>query len=434
MFKKEIKKIVISIITISTILLVSAWVYATTTINPSVTQFDPNNSEIWKIIRWFFDEEWYIKPEFLKKFANISQNIVPKWSWSTLIDSSIYINGSWNVWIWNYNPTSELDVVWNIKSWSKSWGVALTINDWYGNANVTWNHENGIPEQDGNSARIKVNTDHTSNAYMDFQLKDNVMSWSAVTLTSIMKLQSNGYVWIWTIDPIHKLDVNWNIEIRWRTAFFWDTQTIYWNNWSAFFMDSNNSDYSQLVFRDKEDTIYWKIFWASDGANFGLLDWDGNRTYRATKDYRTYFYIDNDIKMYIDEDWGVHATSFIYTSDKRLKKDIHTLENNLEKINKLRWVHFKWKKDSKNEIWLIAQEVEEIYPDLVDTNEEDWMKSVKYGNIVAILIEWVKELYNKVVGNTEEIEKLKEENIELKEQLSSLGKRMKVLEEKNKAK
>ena len=45
----------------------------------------------------------------------------------------------------------------------KEGGVALTINDGYGNANVTFNHLGGVPEQVGNALRIETNTDGTSN-------------------------------------------------------------------------------------------------------------------------------------------------------------------------------------------------------------------------------------------------------------------------------
>jgi len=75
---------------------------------------------------------------------------------------------------------------------------------------------------------------------------------------------------------------------------------------------------------------------------------------------------------------------------------------------------------------LIAQEVEEVYPDLVETNDEG-MKSVKYGNIVAILIEGVKELYNKVIGNSDRIEILEKENDELKERLEILERKIDIL-------
>ena len=69
-----------------------------------------------------------------------------------------------------------------------SGGVALTINDGYGNANVTWNHQNGVPEQNGNAARIEVNTDATSGAAMYFELKSGVTGGSAVQTTTIMTL------------------------------------------------------------------------------------------------------------------------------------------------------------------------------------------------------------------------------------------------------
>lgn len=55
-----------------------------------------------------------------------------------------------------------------------SGGVALTHNDGQGNANVTFNHNGGVPEQDGNAARIDVNTDSTSNPAMTFKVVGNV--------------------------------------------------------------------------------------------------------------------------------------------------------------------------------------------------------------------------------------------------------------------
>ena len=48
-------------------------------------------------------------------------------------------------------------------------------------------------------------------------------------------------------------------------------------------------------------------------------------------------------------------------------------------------------KDGKTEVGVIAQEVEEVVPEVVQTND-DGMKSVAYGNLVGVLIESVKEL------------------------------------------
>ena len=628
------------------------------------------------------------------------------WVYSTWEDKN-YFSG--DVWIWTTTPGEKLDVNWKIKasshiqSWANGWGVALTVNDWHGNASVTFNHMSGNPEQDGNAGRIEVNTDATSDAFMNFELKSNVTDWVAVAWNNIMRLQADGLVWIWTTSPLAKLHVDWNIisndptqdnhvatrsyvdsktnlkfvdwtdildavymdwnvwiwttspnynlhvkgsgypgiliestdssggdlelksslggyqlymewadlrfydnnnsadrvtfesggnvwiwtnapstklEVNWNTNIIWnleydsstfrnptswtieldweedwmryrfswtstpkwirldnyDTvwielsrdwdayfagnvwiwttapghkldvnwnirtsgrslyfgtadQRIYWDNSTAFYVDSNSDTNVQMIFRDKQDKTYWRIYWSSDWANFWLMDWDGNRSYLAAKDNYTSFRINDSEKMRITSAWyvwiwtaapakvldvvwttrivqsstrdvriewldsngssrnlavlgdrwndrlilnygneysgGIYtagrivAGSFIYSSDERLKKNIETIDNPLENISKLRWVTFDWKKDGKAEIGLIAQEVEKVYPDLVEETV-DWFKAVKYGNIVAILIEWVKELYNKVVWNSEKIIELENELEELKNDMKEL--------------
>jgi hypothetical protein len=75
-------------------------------------------------------------------------------------------------------------------------------------------------------------------------------------------------------------------------------------------------------------------------------------------------------------------------SDIRLKSNVKPIENALSTVKQLRGVSFT-KQDSKNNIGLIAQEVEKILPDLVGTDGE--FKSVAYQNIVALLIEAIKE-------------------------------------------
>ena len=72
-----------------------------------------------------------------------------------------------------------------------SGGVALTHNDGYGNANVTFNHVNGVPEQGTNCGRIVVNTDGTTSATMTFELKTNTGT-SAVNTPSAMELTETG--------------------------------------------------------------------------------------------------------------------------------------------------------------------------------------------------------------------------------------------------
>ena len=62
----------------------------------------------------------------------------------------------------------------------------------------------------------------------------------------------------------------------------------------------------------------------------------------------------------------------------------------VEKVKQINGVAFTWKKDNTKDIGVIAQNVEKVVPELVSTDNQG-MKSVKYGNIVALLIEAVKE-------------------------------------------
>lgn len=78
------------------------------------------------------------------------------------------------------------------------------------------------------------------------------------------------------------------------------------------------------------------------------------------------------------------------TSDERLKENIHTIDNALEKVKSLRGVSFDYKEDKKKQIGVIAQEVEKIIPEVVGENPDGY-KGVQYGNLVGLLIEAIKE-------------------------------------------
>jgi hypothetical protein len=79
------------------------------------------------------------------------------------------------------------------------------------------------------------------------------------------------------------------------------------------------------------------------------------------------------------------------TSDQRLKTDITTIENALEKVLQLRGVNYRSLQDGKTNIGVIAQEIQEIVPEVVQENSDGYL-SVAYGNITGLLIEAVKEL------------------------------------------
>ncbi|MGE4133750.1 MAG: tail fiber domain-containing protein, partial [Bdellovibrionales bacterium] len=89
---------------------------------------------------------------------------------------------------------------------------------------------------------------------------------------------------------------------------------------------------------------------------------------------------------------SVTATAFYYSSDRRLKENIRPAPG-LESIMRLNGVLFDWRKDKSHDVGLIAQEVEEVFPELVAVNPATGFKTVKYGNLVGPLIEASKDLY-----------------------------------------
>ena len=82
-------------------------------------------------------------------------------------------------------------------------------------------------------------------------------------------------------------------------------------------------------------------------------------------------------------------------SDERLKSNIETIQGGLEKIEQLRGVTYT--RDERDNIGVIAQEVEKVLPEIVLTADDEMgTKSVDYSRITAVLIEAVKELSAKV--------------------------------------
>jgi hypothetical protein len=89
------------------------------------------------------------------------------------------------------------------------------------------------------------------------------------------------------------------------------------------------------------------------------------------------------------------AVDFNSTSDCRCKDNIVTVEDAYCKIGQIRGVNYSWKDSGKYTMGVVAQEVEEAFPELVIT-DDDGYKSVNYNGLVGALIETVKCLQGKV--------------------------------------
>ena len=105
------------------------------------------------------------------------------------------------------------------------------------------------------------------------------------------------------------------------------------------------------------------------------------------------------------------------TSDKRLKTNIINIDSPLEKLSKINGVYFNWnetakeltqKDTNKREVGFIAQEVQEVMPEIVSlapfdkiehTNQsksgENYL-TIQYEKVVPLLVECIKELKKEI--------------------------------------
>ena len=110
-------------------------------------------------------------------------------------------------------------------------------------------------------------------------------------------------------------------------------------------------------------------------------------------------------------------------SDIKLKKNIEPLQGSLDKVLQLKGVSFEWNeekitglgyiREGKREFGFIAQDVENVLPDLVSDreSEDEITKTVRYKNLTAVLVEAIKE-------QQEQINQLKETVQELSTKLA----------------
>jgi hypothetical protein len=109
----------------------------------------------------------------------------------------------------------------------------------------------------------------------------------------------------------------------------------------------------------------------------------------------------------LDVSGTIRATGDVIAySDARVKENIVTLENSLELVQKLRGVSYNKIGESEKKVGVIAQEVLEVLPEVVQ-QDQDGRYSVAYGNITAVLIEAIKQQQSQINELKQEIKQLK---------------------------
>ncbi len=121
------------------------------------------------------------------------------------------------------------------------------------------------------------------------------------------------------------------------------------------------------------------------------------------------------------EDRDATLIAGVCASDARFKRDITSFEPMLGKVASLRPVHYFWRADefparafgARQSYGLVAQEVEDVLPELVST-DDDGYKAVNYSKLPLITLQAIKEL--------------KTENDALKAQLADVLQRLSEIE------
>lgn len=144
----------------------------------------------------------------------------------------------------------------------------------------------------------------------------------------------------------------------------------------------------------------------------------GSYTIHTDKDYTNYFAVGKSasdvFNIVNNNNSGVYmsssANSFTGTSDERLKKNVCDIKDkDLENLQQLRPVSYKWKKqtDDTEHYGFIAQEVEKYLPNLVDENtcpDGSTYKGVAVDDLIPYMIKYIQKLKKKIAEKEKEME------------------------------
>ncbi len=114
-----------------------------------------------------------------------------------------------------------------------------------------------------------------------------------------------------------------------------------------------------------------------------------------------------DVNIDLDINGTMRCDARLKASDIKFKKNVQPILNALDKVGNIRGVYYNLKNTDNLEryIGVIAQEIEPIFPELIKSLQNN-IKSVRYDDFIAILVEAIKELTHKLHFLENEIEHL----------------------------
>jgi len=120
--------------------------------------------------------------------------------------------------------------------------------------------------------------------------------------------------------------------------------------------------------------------------------------------------IPTDVALFVSGDMAVSssitANSFYYSSDRRFKEEIQSIENPVQRVSLLRGVSFDWRQDKRHDYGFIAQEIQGQIPEIVHQDKRGFL-SVDYVKVLPFLVEALKKQQQEIEELKNEVERLK---------------------------
>ena len=257
----------------------------------------------------------------------------------------------------------------------------------YGNGSelILFKGEDTSAQAPGGPDRVRI----LSTGGFKIDIATNGQNWliggePPTTTVEAMTIKNNGYVGINCNSPRYQLDVNGNLRQTGDMTHFFDQPygttakdsiAIITNGFvgsATFWLYSSNSGGTNTLL---SNTLYLYHYGGTPNVKqiFRIHEYDTNNTL---------YYTGN-----------ISATDIFAFSDQRLKENIITIDNPMEKIMQMRGVYYNKKDDASKtrNVGVIAQEIEAIFPEVIHTSiESEQYKTVAYGNMTALLVEGMK--------------------------------------------